>query len=299
MPIVENNQNKICYEAYGNRNNPCMVLVMGVTGQLITWPKYFIDDLVNAGFYVLAFDNRDVGFSQYYDEKTAPSIAEAIQALQQGKSIALPYTLDDMVEDIVFLLNALAIEKMHLLGISMGGQIAQRFSIKHQARLHSLILLATSTRDQDLPPPTTAALNFFFKPKKTNLDNLIADHVEQYKIYTHPNDFDLPSCEAAMKTAYDRAYHPEGNQRQLLAMMFATGTGEKLKNVLVPSLIIHGDYDPVFPITHGEHLARCLANASLVQIDRMGHSLPVRVSSLVISAIANFIGSDFIISLGK
>lgn len=288
MPIVENDSNKICYETYGESSNPCLILVMGITGQLINWPENFINGLVRAGFYVVAFDNRDVGFSKYYDDLATPTLNDAMQSLQQGKSIALPYTLNDMANDILFLMDQLSIDKAHLLGISMGGQVAQLFAIEHQDRLHSLILVATTSGDKGLPPPTDEVLNYFFKPKQNDdLESLVANHLEQYKIYTHGDDFDFTTAESLLKSAYQRAFHPPGNQRQLLATMFAKPRGEQLKNVRVPTLIIHGDYDPVFPIEHGQQLAAVLPASKLAMIDKMGHGLPTRVAMLVVEAIGS------------
>jgi pimeloyl-ACP methyl ester carboxylesterase len=294
MPVIQDVHNKICYEAYGNPCHPCIILVSGITSQLTSWPTILIDGLVSNQLYVIIFDNRDVGFSKYYDYLSTPDTNTALGALQLNTKIELPYTLGEMAQDIEFLMDSLSIDSAHLLGISMGGQIAQLFAIKYLERLKSLILIATSSGDKDLPPPTDQILEFFFKKRpQGDLESTMASHLEQKKIYTHPDNFDLEDCKAKIQSDYHRSYHPAGNQRQLLAMMFAQPRGAQLKTVTVPSLILHGVDDPVFPVEHGRYLHQCLSNSRLVEIDKMGHTLSPSVASLIVKDITGFIVSYF------
>ena len=287
MPIIKSERDvSICYEFFGDPSNPCVIFIAGITGQLISWPDSIIQGLVNAGFYVVTFDNRDVGLSSYYDHLDTPPLSAAIAAIKQGKMFNPPYTLNDMAQDIVILMDQLTVTKAHIVGISMGGQIAQIFAIEHPDRILSLTCIATSSGDPELPPPNPEVMDFFFNSHNdsNDFDSLVSRHVAQYKLYNHPDDFDLDSTKALHEKAYQRAYHPEGNQRHLLAMISANPRGELLKSVVVPSLIIHGDCDPVVPLEHGKQLAECLTNRHLFIIERMGHGLPKRVCALAVKA---------------
>ena len=290
MSSINSDRNfPICYEAFGNPSKPCVIFVAGITGQLISWPDSIIHDLVNAGFYVVTYDHRDVGLSCYYDHLDTPPLSAVITALQQGKPFNAPYTLNEMAHDIVILMDQLTVSKAHIVGISMGGQIAQIFAIEHPDRILSLTCIATSSGDPELPPPNPEVIDFFFKPAadSNDFDSLVDRHVAQYKLYNHPDDFDLEATKALHKKAYQRAYHPEGNQRHLLAMISASPRGERLQSVEVPSLIIHGDFDPVFSVEHGEQLSVCLHNSQLEIIENMGHGIPDRIHQQLIELMKN------------
>ncbi len=277
MPILEKDKKKICYECVGDRQHPALILIAGFGAQLINWDEEFINGLVSAGFCVITFDNRDTGLSSYYDQLDTPSVMDVIAKKQQGETVFPPYTLSDMAGDVVTLMDGLEIEKAHIAGISMGGQIAQVFAIEHPDRILSLTVIASGSGDPSLPPPTQAVLNFFFNPKEPgDLAAAIERHVELHKIYYHPDDYDVELSRQRLTQSYQRAYHPKGNQRHLLAMICAEPRTEALKNVRVPLLVIHGDYDPVFPAEHGRQLASLVDHAHLEMIENLGHGLPKR-----------------------
>ncbi len=279
MWILKNDVS-ICYETFGNPENPCVIMVTGIASQLVHWSNELTQGLAEKGFYVVTFDNRDVGLSSYYDHLETPDLGEAIASQQFGGAIQLPYTLADMSDDILALMDGLHIDKAHIVGVSMGGEIAQIFAINHGERLLSLSLISTSSRDAGLPPPSAEVMDFFFRPApaKDDLEAAINQHVAQYKIYYHPDDVDEQEIRNLHEKAYQRAYHPEGNQRQLLAMIFVEPRGEELKQVQIPALIIHGDIDPVVSIEHGERLAACIPNSRLEIMEKMGHGIPARLN---------------------
>lgn len=277
--MLKHNNVSICYEAFGNPKNPCVILIMGITGQLISWPLELVEALAAQGFYVIRFDNRDVGLSSYYDHLATPLISEAFAIKQQGGAFHPPYTLNDMADDILTLMDGLGIAKAHLVGISMGGMIAQIFALAHKDRILSLTCIATSSGGDEntkLPPPKPEVMSCFFgpAPKVIDFETYFNSVFPLFKIYNHPEDVDEEKIRKFYEAAYLRAYHPEGNQRQLLAIMFAEPRGKKLQKVKVPSLVIHGDCDPMVSIEHGQHLAQCLPNSHLVILERMGHGLP-------------------------
>ena len=287
MPIIEKNNKKICYETKGCKDDPYLILVMGITGQLVSWPEQFIDSLAGAGFQVITFDNRDVGLSSYYDELGVPNVHEFLNSLRQGEQVAPPYTLADMAEDILLLMDELQIDKAHFAGISMGGQIAQVFALEHPERMLSLILISTTSGDRGLPSPKQEVLDFFFKPKTGNdLDSAINRHVEQYKIYCHPDDFDAAKVRSNCEKIYARAYHPEGNTRQMLANIAAPPREMLLEKLELPTLIIHGDYDPVFLLEHGQSLHNLIKDSELVVVNNMGHILVDKYIATIVQAIS-------------
>lgn len=289
MPFVNKNGMTICYEAYGQPKQPCVILIMGITGQLIAWPEAVIHGLVAQGFYVIAFDNRDVGLSSYYDHLSGPQLTDALLSIQQGQILPIPYTLNDMANDIAVLMDGLGIAKAHLVGISMGGRIAQYFALQHAERLLSLTCLATTTGDIHLPPPSPDVLAYFFTPKLTakNVEEFVAQAMQAYRLYHKPHDRDEEEARQKYQQAYFRAYHPKGNLRQLLATMFATPTGHLLKQVQCPSLVIHGDSDPVFPLMHAEYLSQCLPNSRLIMIPDLGHGMPKRIHPLLVNELSH------------
>ena len=288
MPILKKDIS-ICYETFGDKNNPCVIFIMGLTGQLVNWPDELIQGLVEKGFYVITFDNRDVGLSSYYDHLETPELAEIFERKKAGEAMAPPYTLEDMAEDVLVLMDGLAISRAHLVGISMGGQIAQYFSMSHADRLLSLTLIGTSSGDPGLAPAKPAVLQHFLRsrPQNSDLQTSIKHHVEQYKLYHHPDDFDLEATTAMHTKAYQRAYHPMGNRRQLIAMIAAAPRGEALRSVQVPALVIHGDYDPVMPVENGKQLAACFPKCELLVIENMGHGLPARACPIMVDAMTS------------
>lgn len=277
--ILTQNDITICYDTFGHSKNPAAIFIMGITGQLVHWPKELMQSIADQGYYVIVFDNRDVGLSSYYDHLDTPEMGEVMAKLQQGVLTPPPYTLNDMAEDIVVLMDGLDIEKAHLIGQSLGGQIAQCFALEYPERLLSLTLLYTSSGDRHLPPPKPEVLNFFFAPRPENetLQNKIERHVEQYRIYNHPNDLDEDEARAICQLAYERANHPNGNTRQMLAMMHAEPRGEALKSLRVPTLILHGDYDPVFPPEHAKFLHDAISGSKILIHKDLGHGLPRRL----------------------
>ena len=290
MPSLIAGFKKIEYERFGDPANPCLILISGLSSQLINWPKAILAGLVSKGFYVLVFDNRDVGLSHYYDHLKMPNFAEILEIKRQGGSFVPPYTLDEMAEDVLALMNALAIPQAHIAGMSMGGMIAQLMAIHYPERCLSLSCIATSSGNPNLPPPSPAVLELTVNPgpPATDLESYLKIRLQSYKVYNHPIDVNDDEARQFLQAAYLRAYHPEGNTRQLLAVMAAAARTEKLKALKLPSLIFHGNYDPVFPLEHAEELAAAIPQSELVVIDKLGHALPERMRVELVESLARF-----------
>lgn len=277
------------YQTQGNPNHPCIILIMGIGGQLTAWPLSFIQGLVDKGFYVVTFDNRDSGLSHSYDQLKTPSIQEVIQAKQQGKPISLAYTLDDMASDVIALMDECQIKKAHILGISMGGIIAQLVAIHYPERVLRLICMASSSGDPSLPPAKKEVLEFFsssLNGGSTSDEESINKKLQLFKLYEHPDFFNEEKARNQLTLAFKRSNNAAGFGRLLLAMMCAEPRTEKLKKLTIPALIIHGDYDAVFPIEHGKQLAEIIPQAHLAIIEKMGHGISEALCEKVVELIA-------------
>jgi len=257
-------------------------MISGISGQMTAWPDKFIQ-MIMEDFYVIVFDNRDVGLSSYYDHLTSLSTMDVITKLKQGEVPDAPYTLHDMAEDTVVLMDNFNIQSAHICGVSMGGQIAQVLALDYPEKVLSLALLITSPGDYDLPPPEQKVMDYFFNASSVhiNVESAVQKHLEQYKIYNHPDDYALDEVEKLYYEAYKRSYHPEGVQRQLIAMLVAKPRGKALEALQVPTVIIQGGCDPVFSIEHGERLHQSIKGSKLFIIPNMGHGLPARVFALI------------------
>lgn len=238
----------ICYETFGNPKNPCIILIAGIGGQLIDWPSNFTQGLVDKGFHVVTFDNRDSGLSRHYDELNVPNFGEVIAAKQQGKSFEPPYTLEDMASDVIALIDELHIDKVHIVGASMGGIIAQYVALNYRQRVLSLTCLYSTSGDPGLPPAKKEVLEFFatsMSPEEPSLDSIVKNKLRLFQIYNHPDYYDEDKIKHELTIAVNRAHYPAGFKRVLLAMICASPRTEQLKKLNIPCLIIHGTYDPV------------------------------------------------------
>lgn len=280
----------IYYETHGDPKDTPLILISGIGAQLIHWPQKFITDLVNNGFYVVLFDNRDSGLSRYYDHLETKPITEIVDALKNGAKPPLPYSLDDMADDVIKLIDTLQIKTAYIAGISMGGMIAQVLAIKYPERLQGLILMATTSSDPHLPPAEPEVIQFFStsdKRVKEDIDTYVENRTKLYRVYT-ANYFNEPEIRKIHRMAYERAYYPEGFVRQLMAILFSEPRGEQLKKIETKSLVLHGSDDPAFPLEHGKHLAACLPNNRFEVIDKMGHVLPSVLSEKIATLISDF-----------
>lgn len=274
------------YDTFGDPTDPPLVLVMGLGAQMILWEEDFCAALAAAGFHVVRFDNRDVGLSTQLDALGLPNVFEAMQAAFAGKPVSAPYTLDDMADDTVALMDVLGIARAHVVGASMGGMIAQTIAIRHPERLFSMTSIMSTTGDVTLPPATPEAMRVLLTPPPPDREGNIARALEAWKVIGSPK---FPLDEERMRTiferAFDRGYHPAGVARQMTAIMASGDRTAKLGAVRVPSLVIHGDADPLVRIEGGRATAAAIPGAELVVIEGMGHDLPRGVWAEIIDAV--------------
>ncbi len=289
MARTQANGITIEYELSGPAQGPVLLMIHGVGAQLIRWPPALIGGLETAGFRTLRFDNRDIGLSSHMDEQGLPDLAAVAAARAQGREPVLPYTLSDMAADAVGLLDGLGIAAAHLLGVSLGGMVAQVMAIEHGARVRSLNLFMTHSGNPDLPPsnPDALAILATRAPDPQRDRGAYLDHqVALNRALGSPR---YPTPEAELRTlaarAADRAYNPAGPARQLAVGRGAPDRRAWLSKLSVPTLVVSGSDDPLFPPECGRDLAASIAGAWLLELGGMGHDLPAELFDVFIGAV--------------
>jgi pimeloyl-ACP methyl ester carboxylesterase len=260
-------------EAY---TRPVVLLIMGLGMQLIAWPPQLVDELVDAGFRVVRMDNRDIGLSQHFDALGTPNLVMAGIKYKLGLSLRPPYTLHDMAGDVLGVLDALEIERAHIVGVSMGGMIAQHVAIAAPQRVISLTSIMSSSGAKGLPQAHRDVTRVLFsRPASTELHDVVDHYVKLYRTIGSP-DFPTPEPELRERItrAVQRSFHPAGTLRQMVAIMADRTRAAQLSGITRPTLVVHGKADPLVPFAHGEDTAQRISGARLVGIEGMGHDLP-------------------------
>lgn len=287
MPKANVNDIQIEYETFGDPSSKPLLLVMGLGAQMILWLDEFCELLVNKGFYVIRFDNRDVGLSTKIEEAGVPNIMAAINALQKGEEVKAPYSLEDMADDAIGVLDALNIDKAHICGASMGGMIVQVIAYRHPTRVLSLTSIMSTTGNPDLPQAKPEVLQLLFTPIPSKREAYIEESVKRRKIfYGSGFPFDEDLARKLSAKIYDRNFYPQGMMRQLMAIMANGNRKPTFASIKVPTLVIHGGDDPLVPVEGGKETAESILGAELLIIDGMGHSLPPETWPRIIDAIA-------------
>lgn len=275
MPTARANGLDIVYETFGRQGDPPLVLIMGLGAQMIFWDDDFCSLLARRGFFVVRFDNRDVGQSTQVDHLGKPNVLELMQALQQRRAPAAPYGLADMADDTVGLMDALGLPRAHVCGASMGGMIAQVLAVRRPERLWSLTSIMSSTGDPELPQAAAPVLAMLLQPAPRDQSSYLDYSVKLWRTIGSPGfPFDEDAVRARAALAWQRGLHPAGLLRQLLAILADGSRRERLRGLQVPALVIHGEDDPLVPIAGGEDTAASIPNARFVRIAGMGHDLP-------------------------
>ena len=288
MPVVKANGIELAYEDHGSRESPAMLLIMGLGGQLTQWPSEYVDALVARGFRVIAFDNRDIGLSTHFDGQPAPTMAEVATALMAGLRPKLPFTLTDMAADAVGLLDALGIDKAHLVGVSMGGMIAQLVAVEAPERTLSLTSIMSSTGNPAMPQGKPEALAVLTGAPANDSEEALVDFgvlsVRAVESPAYPKDEQV--LRERVRASVRRSSNPAGVARQIAAILGDGDRRQRLARLRVPTLVIHGADDPLVPAACGEDTARSINGAELKIIPGMGHDLPVELANEIGDAIA-------------
>jgi len=287
MPQTNANGINIEYETHGSRDGETILLIMGLGAQMTRWPQRSIDMFGERGFSVVTFDNRDVGLSHKFDEAGPADLAAVMAATAAGKKPPAAYNLDDMANDAAGVLDALGIERAHIVGASMGGMIAQLVAANHPHKTLSLTSIMSSTGNPDLPPAKPEAMAVILtRPTSDDVETLADQAVKSQKIIGSPG---YPSSDAEIRerflSDYRRSYYPPGFTRQVAAVMASGDRRAVVRKIKVPTMVVHGTDDPLVPIEGGRDTAAVIPGAELREIPGMGHDLPEPLFAAVVDAV--------------
>ncbi|MFZ0666531.1 MAG: alpha/beta hydrolase [Acidimicrobiales bacterium] len=289
METVKVGDIELCYGLDGKADAPVLLMFCGLGGQLTSaWDQGFVDRLIEAGFATLRFDNRDAGLSTSFDSSGPSSvdIPESSAEVPVVDPSTVPYTLVDMAADGAGLLDALGIDAVHVLGVSMGGMIAQQFAISFPARTLSLCSISSMPGEPESEMPTDAALHVLVDAPPHEREAYVENQVEVWHVlgsHGYPFHEDLVRVRAG--AAYDRSFRPDGVGRQLVAILASPPRTEGLRQVNVPTLVIHGEDDPLVRLSGGRATAAAVRGCRLLTFPGMGHDLPPELWDQFVEAI--------------
>ncbi|MDB5472345.1 MAG: Alpha/beta hydrolase [Caulobacter sp.] len=266
-----------------------LLLIMGLGAQMTRWPEGFCDQLAARGFRVIRFDNRDVGLSSKMDEAGPPDMAAVFTAFASGAPAPVAYTLREMSEDAVGVLDALGIKKAHIVGASMGGMIAQLVAADFPDHTLSLTSIMSTTGNRELPTGTPEAMAALSTPAPNPADDLegfLAAGLKTAHIVGSPGHIDEAALRERMLSDMNRAYYPVGFMRQYAAVLASPDRRPKLKGVKAPTVVIHGEVDALVNVAGGRDTAENIPGAELLIVAGMGHDVPPVFWSQIIDAIA-------------
>lgn len=273
----------LAYETSGPTDGQPLLLVHGLATQMLLWPEDLVEDLTALGFFVIRFDNRDIGLSTHLHEAGTPDL---MAAMTQGDTSTAAYRLEDMAGDAVGLLDHLGISAAHVVGVSMGGMIAQTIAIEHPDRVRTLTSVMSTTSPK-IGAPTPAASAVLFAPPATSREQAVQRLLETYRIVGSPGyPLDEQWLSEVGGAAYDRAYDPAGVARQLMAIHASGDRTERLRGLGVPTLVIHGEKDPLVQLAGGQATADAVPDATLLTFPGMGHNLPRELWPAILDALA-------------
>jgi pimeloyl-ACP methyl ester carboxylesterase len=270
------------YEVFGDAAAPTVVLVMGFSLQMIAWDARFCASLAARGFRVVRFDNRDAGKSTKLSYAGFPDFARAMQ----GDRSAAPYAIEDMADDLAALIVTLGVPSAHLVGLSMGGFIAQETAIRHPGRVLSLASMLSSTGDRRVGQASPQAMAVLLAPLPAERESALDHAVTIWRVIGSPGfPFDEAAVRRRSAEAWDRDHETAGAVRQAAALLTQRDRTADLARLRVPALVVHGDGDPLVDLSGGQATARAIPGARLVVVPGMGHDLPEPVWPAIIDAI--------------
>jgi proline iminopeptidase len=289
MASVHANGITLEYDTFGDPAAPPILLIMGLGMQLTAWPGAFRDGLVARGFRVLTFDNRDCGLSTRIHVRRRPNLVLQIARAWMGLPVRAPYTLDDMAADTVGLLDALEIRRAHVVGVSMGGMIAQVVAARYPGRAASLTSIMSSSGNRRVSKAKPAARRALLsRPDDPDDPDSVIEHLMRvYGVIGSPGyASDLADLRHRIGIGVRRAHYPAGTAHQLLAIMASGDRRWLLPKIEAPTLVIHGAADPLVPLAAGRDTAAHIKGAKLVVIEGMGHDLPAALQPRLVEEIA-------------
>lgn len=263
---------RVAYDTFGDADNPTLLMVMGLGAQLIHWDPLLCNAFAERGFHVVRFDNRDIGLSTHYADHPRPKIIP----IALGRRASAPYRLSDFAADAIGLLDHLGVERAHVIGASLGGAIVQTLAIEHPDRLLTMTSVMGPSGAVFAELPRLRILPQFLKKSSPEVEDAI-DSIHRFnRSISSPGwAFDAEADRARVAAAHARAFDPGGVERQLASMLASGSRRKALRSVRVPTLVIHGDQDPLVPHRAGRAVARAVPGARFELIEGMGHDAPV------------------------
>lgn len=261
------------HQSAGDPADPTLLLVSGLGSQCLSFDLELVGRFVDAGFHTVRFDNRDVGLSTKFADVT-PNLRPVVEALRAGETPDVPYLLSDMAADAAAVLDALGVDAAHVLGVSMGGMIAQTLAIEHPDRVLSLTSVMSTTGDRTVGRPTPEANALLMTPAGPTREDAVERMILGARTYGSPDHVDPERLARLAEAAYDRCFHPEGTGRQLMAITASGDRTERLRSVSAPTLVLHGDQDRLIDVSGGVATADAVPGAKLAVLEGMGHDLP-------------------------
>jgi pimeloyl-ACP methyl ester carboxylesterase len=286
LDFVKANGITLAYDSFGNAADEPVILIQGLSSQMILWEDVFCEGIASHGYRVIRFDNRDVGLSTRFGRAGTPDI----RGLIRGEKVVIPYTLTDMALDTLGLLDGLGIEKAHVVGASMGGMIGQELAIRFPGRVISLTSIMSTTGGPGLPPPSPGAVQMLLWPIPEDRQRYVEYFRKVWRFLSgpvHPMDGD--SLDTLGAAAFERGVDPSSSARQFAAILAAPSRRSSLGGVSVPTLVIHGDMDPLVDLECGRDTARAVPGARLVVVEGMGHALPRSLWARIIDEIVRHV----------
>jgi pimeloyl-ACP methyl ester carboxylesterase len=277
----------LCYETFGDPADPAMLLIMGLGTQMLGWQEEFCEQLAARGFFVVRYDNRDIGRSTVFGEAPVPTIAQIVRRDKRAAS----YTLAEMAADGVGLLDHLGIERAHVVGASMGGMIAQTIAARRPERVLSLASIMSSTGSRWRGQPALRTYRRFLKPIPASRDGYVKQVAALFDWIGSPGfDNDAPALRELLGRMYDRGFDAGSSARQLAAILASGDRTSELRHITAPTVVIHGSADKLVSPSGGRATARAIPGARLVMIEGMGHDLPRGAWPQILDAIVENAG---------
>ena len=282
----------LAYQSVGRPSDPALLLIMGLGGQLIHWPDDVVEALCNEGFRVIRYDNRDAGLSRWNRSPASANLAIEVLRYRIGLRVAAPYSLTDMADDGLRLMDVLGVERFHVLGASMGGMIAQHMAAMAVDRVQSMTLVMSSSGAAGLPAPSPAVIDLLARRSAPTRAVALEQQADLLAALGSPQiEDDRAALLQQAAQAYDRAFNPEGAERQIMAILAEPSRVELLNRLRLPTLVIHGTADPLLPVMHGVHLAAHLRGSQLRLIPGLAHRFQEPFKAPLLGAVLPYLNA--------
>ena len=277
---------QLAYETFGQPSHPALLMVMGLGAQMTAWEDELCAQLAETGFWVVRFDNRDVGRSTKLEQAQMPSAWQMLGAVLFNFPLRAPYLLRDMAADAIALLDHLGIAQAHVVGASMGGMIAQELAIHYPARILTLTSIMSTTGNRRVGQPTFKMRRLLLQRPPTEEEAAVAKSLQTWRELNGPHfPFDEAKARTAIQRNRQRSVYPIGTARQLVAILASGDRTAALRQLQLPTLVIHGDADVLVNVSGGHATAEAIPLAEKLIIAGMGHTLPTAVWPQIIAGI--------------